>query len=104
MCAAMHLEDEQKSASQLAACLSLDKPDYGIAELRDLAQECPACILAGIRQSKIMETYKAKFTTEMEWSEAGGPLNLKWDFKESVKEFWSRVNEEAYEAETHFPY
>jgi hypothetical protein len=92
MCVAGGIGDEQKPISALTACLSLDKADYGIEELKDLAQQCPACVLAGIRQSKIRETYRAKFATEQEWSEAGGPLDLKWDFKEALKEFWSEVN------------
>lgn len=101
MCAA--IKKEQKALDALIACLSLAKPDYGIAELRELAEECPACILAAIRQSKIRETYKAASANEQEWSEEGGPLDLKWDFKEALKDFWARINEAAYEADA-WPY
>lgn len=101
MCAAT--KKEQKPIGDLVACLNLEKEDYGIAALCERAEECPACILAAIRQSKIRETYKATFASEQEWSEAGGPLDLKWDFKEALKDFWARINEAAYEADA-WPY
>jgi hypothetical protein len=86
----LRIESTQVPIEELALCLSLDKKDYGLSDLQEKAGQCPMCILAAIRQSKIMETYKEKCPRE--W-ESSGPLNLGWDFKEELKSIWATINE-----------
>ena len=66
----------------------------GIEKLRELTENCPACILAAIRQSGVQ-----KFTVD-----ADGYLNEnfitefdEFDFKQERDSFWSEIN--AMEAE-----
>jgi hypothetical protein len=46
---------KQKPIADLIACLSWDKDNYGMADLRNLCEGCPGCILAAIRQSGMMK-------------------------------------------------
>lgn len=48
--------------------------------LRSLAEDCPGCILAGIRQSGIM---KALYDSEY------GYPDLKFDFKKELADWWA---------------
>lgn len=85
------LGKEQKPIAELVACLSLDTDGYGMTELRELI-DCPVCVLAAIRQSKIMETYREQ--SPERWNETG-PVDLKWDFKTALAETWAKFNAEA---------
>jgi hypothetical protein len=57
-----------------------------MAELRTLADNCPACILAAIRQRKLQSP--DDFADN-------GPLDFKFDFKAEMEVFWSNQNEYA---------
>lgn len=58
--------------------------DEGMAKLRELAEGCPGCILAAIRQSGIQ---KALYDSEY------GPPELKFDFKKELQAWWATENE-----------
>ncbi len=61
----------------------------GMADLREVAEGCPACMLAAIRQSDIMENGE-----EDKW----GAITLHCDaalgfnFKKEAEQFWSELN------------
>ena len=81
---------EQKPIAQLVACLGFDKDEYGMKELRELCENCPACILAAIRQSEIQKhnnECKRGDGEFMEW------IDLGFDFKAEYEAFWSAVND-----------
>jgi len=80
---------KQKSTSELINCLTGGlQGDYSnididgrMRNLRDLAEGCPGCILAAIRQSNIMDAL---------YDEEYGPADLKFDFKAELNEWWGR--------------
>ena len=80
---------KQGPMADLMACLSLDKEGFGMKELRGLANECPACILAAIRQAKIqpVEDYREN-----------GPLDYGFDFKAELASWWEEINAELEDA------
>ncbi len=90
MCA--HVENKQTPIAELIAVLSLQKPDYGMAELRDLAHQCPVCILAAIRQSKIQIVDR----TGREEEYLQQP-DFKFNFKKEVEDFWRELNDKSFQ-------
>lgn len=82
LCAYAH--ETQKPIAQLVACLSTNKDDLGMKELRDLCSNCPACILAAIRQSGLQE-----------WNEEGRVVDFGFNFKIELQEFWNTEREKA---------
>ena len=57
----------------------------GMDALRSLCENCPACILAAIRQSKTLEVL------------IGGDVSktyMGFNFKEEAKSFWAQINED----------
>ena len=77
--------------AELIAALSEDKPNYGMDDLRKIANDCPACILAGIRQSSI----RNGMSTEKFWEWMAG---LNFDFKAELAKFWEMQNDAKYQA------
>ena len=83
---------KQKSTFELVECLTGGlQGDYSnidlegrMRNLRALAQGCPGCILAGIRQSGIQ---KALYSDEY------GPPELNFDFKKELEEWWANANQ-----------
>lgn len=78
----------QVPIKNLIACFASNKPDYGMAELRILADACPACILAAIRQSRILKYDDPE----------NPPPDLKFDFKAELAALWKDSNEARAEA------
>lgn len=90
MCNAAGLD--QKSMSSLIS--TLGKGDnVGLDKLRDLAENCPACILSAIRQSKLQY---------YELDEDGfHGFRVEFDFKKEKELFWAEVNTETRQQEHH---
>lgn len=63
--------------------------DRGMQALRMLCQDCPACILAAIRQSKTLIPYQ----------DDGNPAWVCFEFKRALASFWSEVNQVQAERE-----
>lgn len=90
-----NMTSTQRPIADLVACLSKEKEDFGMKELRELADECPACILAAIRQSGLQQSYAD------EDGFAPG-LNFNFDFKAELLEFWNAQNETEIEHHAEF--
>lgn len=86
-----HLRDEPlKPVAELIAVLAghkLDK-DWVAAreELRKAADDCPACMLAAIRQSGLQ-----KWCVDEDGIDTGA--DFQFDFKAEMASFWEAVNE-----------
>jgi len=78
------IEDQQRPIEELKACVTYEKTDYGLADLRKLAGSCPCCILAGIVQAKIQ--------SKDDWAEYG-PIDYKFDFKAEMAAYWVAEND-----------
>ena len=74
---------KQEPMDKLVACLSWDKDDYGMDDLRKLSEGCPGCILAAIRQSGMLKQAK----------DEGEFVDFKFDFKKELEAWWSTANE-----------
>ena len=72
---------EQKPMAELIACLSWDKDEYGMKELRQLCENCPGCILAALRQSGMMK----------QAAEEGEYVDFKFDFKKELDAWWAQA-------------
>jgi hypothetical protein len=62
--------------------------DYGLAELRAFVEDCPACILAALRQSGLCKGYADE--------EGHSPPRIgseQFNFKEELSEMWSNHRE-----------
>lgn len=84
-----------KPVVELVAALGIGDA-AGMAALRSVCDNCPACILAAIRQSKTLDH------TPMEMSElplAVSPGWYEFDFKAELAAFWQEINEERANAE-----
>lgn len=87
-----HCEEPQRPIVELIAALRSheqeDGLDYtrGLADLRTLASDCPACILAAIRQSVVQKQTNPG-------SEFGENVRVDFDFKKELAEFWRDVND-----------
>lgn len=69
-------EKASPTMPDLIGALDAAKPDCGLAELRELADGCPCCILAAIRQSKIEslglhENFNFRAEMETMWESVG---------------------------------
>ena len=91
---------QQEPIEDLIACIDISLPDEGLSRLRDLAGNCPACILAALLQCG---AYRPGFTLmyppalrEM----AIGSLPDGFDFKSAAKEWLEEVKEERRENES----
>lgn len=73
---------EQKTMSELIEVLG-DGTD--LTAIRDLSENCPACILAAIRQAKLQS-----FDTDENGAFTG--FSVDFDFNKEKEEFWSDVN------------
>lgn len=88
-------KSEQRPISELVAALSEDKPNWGFDELRRLANNCPACILAALRQTPI----RHGMSTEDWWEWMG---QFDFDFKKELDSFWQEQNNAKLENEIHY--
>jgi hypothetical protein len=90
-----HCEEPQRPIEELIAALrkfeNEDGADYtrGVVELRKLADGCPACMLAAIRQSKLQQVDPD--------AELGSFISIPFDFKKELKAFWDDVNDANYQ-------
>ncbi len=75
--------NKQPAVKDLIAQFDSRKPDCGMKELREMAGNCPACILAAIRQSKIQ-----KWDGDPE----SPPPDLGFDFKKELASMWAEAN------------
>lgn len=77
-------ELEQKPIEDLKRALDVTREDFGMAQLRDVADGCPCCILAAIRQTGIAK-----------WG--GDPddpaRDMKFDFKAEMKSMLEEFNQ-----------
>lgn len=73
----------QKSLAELSAILIAKGPECE-KDLRDAADNCPACILAALRQTKGLDV-----------EDFGSCISIgfPFDFKTEVAKFWSEANE-----------
>jgi len=62
------------------------KEDFGMQELRDACENCPACILAAIRCSGIQKY-------ELDEDGENTEPDLKFNFKEELASMWADVND-----------
>ncbi len=81
-----HAKLAQHPIAQLLAYIDPKKENCGLADLRKLTEDCPACILAAIRQSGI-----CKWDGDPE----SQPPTIEYDFKAEMAAFWARQNEDA---------
>lgn len=79
-----YFSQPQLAVTELRMAINTMLPDCGMGKLRELAGNCPACILAALRQSGIL-----KFDPD------GPPLELGFDYKSEMQAVWNRVNDEA---------
>jgi hypothetical protein len=70
--------------SELVTALRSRAPDRGMAKLRELADNCPMCILAAVRQSGI-----CKWDGDPE----NPPIDLGFNFKEELSSAWQAIND-----------
>lgn len=84
------LKNEQRPMDELTAVLAVEKDGYGMKELRELCRNCPACILAAIRQSKIITKTLEQYPYDY--------VDLQFDFKQELQAFWDAHNDAAYQA------
>lgn len=78
-----HCESPQRPIVELVASLDLKRPNCNIDALREIADGCPACMLAAIRQSGIF-----KWDGDPE----SQPPSNDWNFKTELKNFWDTIN------------
>ncbi len=91
LCAYAEPPLKQRTTLDLVNCLTGGlQGDYSnidiegrMSNLRALAEGCPGCILAAIRQSGIV---KALYDDEY------GPPDLKFDFKKELSDWWLHAN------------
>jgi hypothetical protein len=86
----------QRPVAELRAAFNMRLPDFGMGTLRELAGDCPMCILAAIRQSGISK-----------WDgdpESGPPSDLKFDFKKELAEAWGIINDAKKEDNRSYDY
>jgi hypothetical protein len=74
-------EIETQSTNKLIAALG-DGDEIGLKKLRELAQSCPACMLAAIRQSGIQSAP----------DDEGFGKSVDFDFKKEKESFFSDIN------------
>lgn len=79
MCALM--DEEQTPMPELLAAAQVS-----LEALREAAHNCPACILAGIRQARL------RLAHENDWT-------VDFDFKKEREAVWAKINEAAYREE-----
>lgn len=60
----------------------------GVNRLTEVAHRCPACILAGIRQSRVQRGPSG----DEESFDFG--FSVPWDYELAKREFWDRKNED----------
>lgn len=72
-------------------------PKAAMDELRILSDNCPACILAAIRQSGLQKV-------QLDEEGVNHGIDFEFDFKKELAEFWSVVNDAAYQAQSHHDY
>lgn len=87
-----NLEGIQVPVKQLIAAINPRLPDRGLADLRRLAENCPMCILAAIRQSGI-----GKWDGDPE----NPPITMDFDFEIELAAAWERINKAKAQAELH---
>jgi hypothetical protein len=93
--------DPQVEMHVLLRCLSpltrsspQDAVQASMKDLREKAGNCPACILAAIRQSRLAEM---SAETDDEGFRLSG-LEFEFDFKAEMKSYWDEVNTAEAEA------
>ena len=83
---------EQHPIGDLIAALGCGD-EAGMKALRELAQDCPACMLAAIRQSGLWERLCSADCDEDGCLPSGyGSCFCGFDFKKEAAEFWAEVN------------
>lgn len=96
---AMHqfVEGTQRPMAELINALTSCGTDFdaGLEKLKELADDCPACILAAIRQSKVQtpDEYDKQDDTFI------SGVHINFNFKEALKEMWSQHNNAEYDRE-----
>jgi hypothetical protein len=92
-------EQEQQPLEDLITALLSCGTDYdkGLEVLREAAGNCPVCIMAAIRQSKVQrcpmptgETYRDCGDTMDVYDEG---IHVNFDFKSELKSMWSDIND-----------
>jgi len=79
-----------------------DGSKAGMDALRKLAVDCPACILAAIRQSGLRDAAETAYRDGEGYLIGAGEEDGGWwsfDFKKEAAAFWSEVNSAEREAE-----
>jgi hypothetical protein len=94
-----HVGKEQRPINDLVAAVRVVTADgdrvVDIQGLRDITGNCPACILAALRQSNVM-----KWDGDPE----DVPPRTDFDFKTEMKSWWSELNDLELERERHARY
>ena len=88
-------DESQPSMASLVAALESDLADWraGWKALGYLADDCPGCILAAIRQSPKAQT---ALLESYEGCEDHSEILAGFDFKAEVKRFWDDHGKQAY--------
>lgn len=81
MCRESGIGEEQQNITSLIKALKADIE--GLSKLREIAQNCPACMLAAIRQSGLQQA----------GDEEGPGFSVDFDFQAEKIIFWNEVND-----------
>lgn len=91
----------QEPIEDLIGCIDISLPDEGLARLRDLAGNCPACILAALLQCGAHRPGFTLMYPPMLRDLAIGSLPDGFDFKTESKEWMQNVKEARREEESY---
>ena len=94
----------QEPIEDLIACIDISLPDEGLGRLRDLAGNCPACILAALLQCEANRPGFTLMYPPMLRELSIGSLPDGFDFKTESKKFMENVKEAQREERSYAAY
>ena len=82
-----YVDGVQKPLAELSAILLANGPEKE-KQLRDAADNCPACILATLRQTRGPIIYDDQYPDEIRTD-----VGFAFDFKKELERFWQEAND-----------
>ncbi len=97
---------DQKPIDDLVTALLChgDNYDEGLKVLREVADNCPSCILAAIRFSKVQRPPVLISEDGFGYEKYDDGVHINFDFMEEKKAFWASVNDAKKWEDDHFFY
>lgn len=93
---------EQLPIEELAKCIDISLPDEGLDRLRDASGNCPACMLAALRQCGAYRPGYTLMYSPMLRNLCIGNLPDGFDFKAEAKSWWDEFNNERNERDGYY--